>query len=164
MAGYWLNFDTGKCIRVGGTHDEWIRDKANADGIGLPQAGYAAIMKYSSTAIDEIRLTALHWGLVRIREHRRNTSVQFAAHPHQVTSILQAVVAILRSLTIHPDTMLVIDNLLLTDSVRISLREVENALANDQPVLRKQSDIIPDVPINHPMLDEIRRRAQSKEG
>ena len=93
-AGYWLNPDTGQCVRVATTHDEWVRDRGNAEGIGLPEAAYDAIMQYPATAVDEIRLVVLNWGLVRIREHPRYTSVQFAAHAHQVTPILRAVLGV----------------------------------------------------------------------
>jgi hypothetical protein len=147
-AGYWLNPATGKCVRVATTHDEWVRDKSNAESIGLPEAAYDAIMQHPVTSIDEIRLVALDWGLVRIREHPRYTSVQFSAQPYHVKAILQAVVTALAEVKLHPDTMLVIDNLLLHDSARIELRELDGKLAKDEPVLPKQDDVIPDVPMD----------------
>jgi hypothetical protein len=157
-AGYWLNPDTGKCVQVATTHDEWMRDKANAESLGLPKSAYDKIMQQPVTAVDEIRMVALHWGLVRIREHPRYVSVQFTAHPHRVTPILRAVVVALTDVKVHPDTTLKIDNLLLNDSVSIGLSNLKSHLANAQPVLREQRDEIHDVPMDHPLPDEIKRQ------
>ncbi len=134
-AGYWLNPATGHCVRVATTHDEWVRDRGNAERIGLPETAYAAIMQHPPTAIDEIRLVALNWGLVRIRKHPRYTSVQFAAHAYRVPLILRAVLLALKAAQVHPDTTLKIDNLLLNDSATIGLGEMEDHLNKDQPVL-----------------------------
>ena len=140
MAGYWLNPNTGKCVRVETTHDAWVRDRTNIESIGLPQAAYDAVMEFPDTAIDEIRLLAIDYGLVRIREHPRYTSVQFSVKPFQITPILRAVTTALAELKLHPDTMLVIDNLLLHDSVRAGLGELQNMLAKGLPVLREISE------------------------
>ena len=131
-AGYWLNPATGQCVRVATTHDEWVRDRGNAESIGLPKAAYDAIMQHPATAVDEIRLVALNWGLVRIREHPRYTSIQFTAHAHRVTPILRAVLLALKAAQVHPDTTLVIDNLLLKDSITIGLLDLESHLDKDQ--------------------------------
>jgi hypothetical protein len=131
-AGYWLNPNTGQCVRVGTTHDEWVRHRGNAESIGLPEAVCDAIMQYPATAVDEIRLVAVNWGLVRIREHPRYTSIQFAACADRVTPILRAVLVALKAAQVHPDTTLKIDNLLLHDSVTIGLHELESQL--DKPV------------------------------
>ena len=162
MAGYWLNPNTGKCVRVETTHDVWVRDRANAENLGLPEAAYDAIMKFPETAIDEIRIVALDWGLVRIREHPRYTSVQFSARPFQVKAILRAVVVALVNLKMHPDTMLKVDNLLLNDSATLGLGELEGKTAKEEPVLPKQDDVIPNVPMDHPFWEEIRRRSVNK--
>jgi hypothetical protein len=137
-AGYWLNPSTGMCVRVATTHDEWIRDKGNTDRIGLPEECYHQIMRHPATAVDEIRLLALDWGLVRIREHRWYTSVQFKARPDRVKPILGAVIVALNDVQIHPDTRLVIDNLLLHDSASITIAGLQSALENDGPVLPEQ--------------------------
>ena len=137
MAGYWLNPNTGKCVRVDTTHDAWVRDRTNIENIGLPQAAYDAVMEFPETAIDEIRLVALDYGLVRVREHPRYTSVQFSAQPFQITPILQAVVTTLTELKLHSDTTLLIDNLLLHESARTGLGELQNKLAKGLPVFRE---------------------------
>ena len=90
-AGYWLNPENGMCVQVTTTHDAWVREKANADHIKLPEVCHKQIMEYPETAIDEIRLAALHGGLVRIREHRWYLSVQFAAQSEQAKPVLEAV-------------------------------------------------------------------------
>ena len=135
-AGYWLNPNTGKCVRIT-THDEWVRDWANAQSIGLPKAAYDAIMKHPPTAVDEIRIVAIESGLVRIREHPRYTSVQFSAHAHQIKQVLQAIIVALTELKMHPDTTLVIDNLLLNYSASLSVADLKSRLDNDQPVFRE---------------------------
>ncbi len=150
-AGYWLNPETGKCVRVPTTHDEWVRDWGNAQSLGLSRNAYDEIMTHPSTDIDAIRLVAVHEGLVRIREHPSYTSVQFAAQRDRITSILRAVLVALNDVKLHPDTRLVIDNLLSHDSITISLRKLESALATDVPVLGEQ------------LFDEIRRRANRKD-
>jgi hypothetical protein len=157
-AGYWLNPSTGMCVRVATTHDEWVRDKQNADHIGLPGECYHQIMRHPATAVDEIRLLALDWGLVRIREHPRYVSVQFKAQPHRVNRILGAVIAALEDAKVHPDTRLVIDNLLLHDSASLTLTSLQSALENDQPVLRQQRDAIDDISVDRPFVEDIRRR------
>ena len=134
-AGYWLNPNTGKCVRVITTHDEWVRDWANAESIGLPKAAYDAIMKHPATAVDEIRIVAIHWGLVRIREHPRYTSIQFSAHAHQIRLVLRAVVVAITELKLPPDTTLKIDNLFLNESATLGVGELQSRLDKDQPVL-----------------------------
>jgi hypothetical protein len=104
------------------THNDWIRDETNADSIGLAEDLYRQIMLLPDTAIDQIRILALRGGLVRIRQQKHYTSVQFWASGDQVEAILQAVLRALEELKIHPDERLEIDNLLLGESVSITLR------------------------------------------
>jgi len=59
MAGYWLKPDTGECIKVATTHDEWIRDRKNAEHLGIPATFYAKIRRYPPTSVDEIRILAV---------------------------------------------------------------------------------------------------------
>ena len=73
------------------------------------------------TAIDLIRVAAVRFGLVRIREHRRYISVQFMAEAERVEAVLVAVAKALTGLRIHEDTFLVVDNLLLGESRSITL-------------------------------------------
>ena len=127
-AGHWLNPVTGQCAQVT-THDEWIRDEKNADSIGLAQNLYRQIILLPDTAIDHIRIVALQGGLVRIRQHKRYTSVQFWAIADQIASILQAVLRTLDELKIHPDERLEIDNLLLGESVSITRRALQTSQA-----------------------------------
>lgn len=138
MSGYWLNTQSGKCVQVETTHDDWVRDKKHAEDLGLSGKVYDEIMRYSPTAIDEIRLLALQGGLVRIREHPRYVSVQLMSEPQQVASILKAVVVALTTLKMHPDTTLKIDNFLLSDSVIIGMGELETRLANNLPPLKTE--------------------------
>jgi hypothetical protein len=121
MAGYWLNPDTGLIVKVTETHDAWIRDRQHAAELGLPEADFAKIISFPPTAIDEIRLVAVRRGLVRVREHRRHVSVQFMAEAERVGMVLGAVVAALIGVEIHPDSRLIVDNLLLGDSRAIML-------------------------------------------
>ena len=125
-AGHWLNPMTHQCVQVT-THDGWIRDEKNADSIGLPGHLYRQIMLLPDSAVDEIRILALRGGLVRIRQHKRYTSVQFRATADQVTEVLQAVLRALAELEVHPDERLEIDNLLLGESVSITLRALQES-------------------------------------
>ncbi len=127
-AGHWLNPVTGQCEQVT-THNDWIRDEKNADSIGLAEDIYRQIMLLPDTAIDQIRILALQGGLVRIRQHKRYTSVQFRATADQVAEILQAVLRALEELKIHPDERLEIDNLGLGESVSITLRSLRTTEA-----------------------------------
>ena len=127
-AGYWLNPDTGKCVQVATTHDEWVRDEENARSMGVSQWAYNQIMQYPATAIDEIRILALHCGLVRMREHPRYLSVQFAADGHRVARVLTATAAALSDLGIHPDTMLQIDNLQTSQRASVTVAELRSQL------------------------------------
>jgi hypothetical protein len=132
-AGHWLNSATGECARVT-THDGWIRDEKNAASIGLPDHLYRQIMLLPDSAVDEIRILALKGGLVRIRQHKRYTSVQFWAAVDKVVAILQAILRALEELQIHPDERLEIDNLLLGESVSITLRALRTS---DQAVIQQ---------------------------
>jgi len=127
-AGYWLNPVTGQCAQVT-THNDWIREEKNAESIGLADGLYRQIMFLPDTAIDQIRIVALQGGLVRIRQHKRYTSVQFRATADQVAEILQAVLRALEELKIHPDERLEIDNLGLRESVSITLRSLRTTEA-----------------------------------
>ncbi len=122
-AGHWLNPNSGKCLQVT-THDAWIRVRANAESIGLDGDLFTKIMALPATAIDDIRILALQGGLVRIRQHRWYTSVQFWATADEVAAILRAVVRALKILEVHLDTRAVIDNLLLGESMVVSVREL----------------------------------------
>ena len=132
MAGYWLKPD-GECVEIT-THNDWVRNQRNAENLGLPPEAYAEIMQYPATAIDEIRLVGVRHGLVRIREHKRHISVQFMAEANRVEMVLRAVVKALNGVEIHPDSRLVVDNLLPQERVVISLRELEIALKNGEAV------------------------------
>jgi hypothetical protein len=134
-AGYWLNPDTGMCVQVATTHDEFVRDRTNAKSIGLSEDCYTQIMQYPATAVDEIRLLALHEGLVRMREHPRYLSVQFTAEPQRVRLNLESVVVALTERKIHLDTMLVVDNLLSHESASITLRELQGKVESDSAVM-----------------------------
>ncbi|MGO9115278.1 MAG: hypothetical protein ACLP9L_39195 [Thermoguttaceae bacterium] len=123
-AGHWLNPTTGQCEQVT-THNDWIRDETNADSIGLAEDLYRQIMLLPDTAIDQIRILALRGGLVRIRQQKHYTSVQFWAIADQVNSILQAVLRALEALEVHPDERLEVDNLRLRDSMSITLRALQ---------------------------------------
>jgi hypothetical protein len=136
-AGYWLNPDTGMCVQVTTTHDEFVRDRTNAKSIGLSEHCYIQIMQYPATAVDEIRLAALREGLVRMREHPRYLSVQFTAEPQRVRLILESVLVALTERKIHPDTMLAIDNLLSGESASITLRELQTKIEGNEPVMDK---------------------------
>ena len=132
-AGHWINPKTGRCALVT-THNDWIRDEKNAKSIGLPDHRYRDIMTLPDNAIDEIRILALRGGLVRIRQHRRYTSVQFWAAIGDVEAIRQAVVRALAELEVHPDERLEIDNLLLGESVSLTLRALQTS---DQAVFQR---------------------------
>ena len=54
--GYGLDPDTGRCVKVETTHDEWIREEKNARSMGVPEPVYQEIMTYPPEAVDEIRL------------------------------------------------------------------------------------------------------------
>ncbi len=84
-------------------------------------------MLLSESAVDEIRILALQGGLIRIRQHKRYTSVQFHATADQATEVLQAVLRALAELEVHPDERLEIDNLSLGESVAITLRELRES-------------------------------------
>ena len=140
MAGFSLEPDTGECVRVATTHDEWVRDPKNADDLGLPPEVYAAIMRHPPTAVDEIRILAVKCGLVRVREHPRYTSVQFWVEPNRVDAVLRAVVKALDDAAIHPDTRLIIDNLLVQEARAMTIRELETALENGCAVFGSEGD------------------------
>ena len=140
MAGYWLRPDTGECVQVATTHDEWLQNQKNAEDLGLLPEACKEIMGYAPTAVDEIRLVGVRHGLVRIREHKRHVSVQFWAELNCLNSVLQAVVKALNGVGIHPDTRLVIDNLLSDERVAMTLRELEAALENGEMVLGSRAD------------------------
>ena len=44
MAGFSLNPDSGLIVQVTTTHDEWLRDRANAESLGLPEAAWREIV------------------------------------------------------------------------------------------------------------------------
>ena len=156
-AGYWLHPDTGKCVQVATTHDEWVRDNENARSIGVPQRVYDEIMQHPPTAVDEIRILGLHCGLVRMREHPRYLSIQFAAERHHIARLLGAIATALNHLGIHPDTTVQMDNLLSGESISITVAELRKQIESQQSVFSEQDDV-GRKPMGHPYLLEIRRR------
>ena len=121
MAGYWLNPDSGLIVKVATTHDAWVRDRQHAAELGLTEADFQEISSYPATAVDEIRLVAVRRGLVRVREHRRHVAVQHWSEAGRVGAVLAAVVRALMDVEIHPDTRLIVDNLLTGESRAILL-------------------------------------------
>jgi hypothetical protein len=91
-------------------------------------------MRLPGTAVDETRRLAVQGGLIRIRQHKRYTSVQFWVMSDQVDATLQAVLQALAELGVHPDERLQIDNLCLGKSTSVTLRELQN----DQAVFQHQ--------------------------
>lgn len=160
-AGYWLNPDTGKCVQVETTHDEWVRDNANALSMGVPQWVYEEIMRHPPTDVDEIRLLALHCGLVRMREHPRYLSIQFAAERDCVSGVLSAIAAALNGLQIHPDTTVQMDNLLLGKSISITVAELQNQLETQTPVFSENQDQGGCIEAAHPFLIEVQERSRT---
>ena len=125
-SGYWLNCNDRRLVEVE-SHDVWIRNKENADSIGILKWLYDKIMQYPSSAVDEIRLLALYGGLVRIREHPRYTSIQFANyHPHQIQYTLTCVLETLIDLEVHPDTIIRMDNFLNGESAICSVSDLQD--------------------------------------
>jgi hypothetical protein len=161
-AGYWLNPDTGKCVQVITTHDEWVRDNANARSMGVPQWVYDEIMRHPPTAVDEIRLLALHCGLVRMREHPRYLSIQFAAERHRITRVLLAIATALSDLTIHADTNIRMDNLLLNDSLSITVAELQSRVESQQRVFPEDKDQGDCIQAAHPFLIELQKRSRKR--
>jgi hypothetical protein len=154
-AGYWLNPNTGKCVLVT-THDDWIRNKANADSIGLPSFFYDEIMKMKITDVDEIRIKAMEGGLVRIRNYQNYVSVQFTAQRHRVTTILWSCLVALKELNFHPNDDITITNLFLKDQVTLSLANFQKKLENDEPILREQSAEPDDITLDSPAAEKMR--------
>lgn len=125
MAGYWLHPERNQVVKVATTHDDHIRDRANATALGLPETAYREIMSYAATEIDPIRMVGLRHGLVRVREHRRHVSVQFMAEAERAGLVLAAVATALIGLGIHADSRLIVDNLLTGDSQAITLASLQ---------------------------------------
>ena len=157
--GYWLNPNNDKCLQVT-THDAWIQNAQNAAAIGLPDYVYQDIAKLQPQDQDEIRMLAIHAGLVRIRDYGNYTAVQFAADPQRVPTILWSILVTLKGeLKMHPYTDLKIDNLKMKDSVTINIADLQSRLENDQPVLRSESiEGIHDIPFDHPATERMRLR------
>jgi hypothetical protein len=139
-----------------------VRNQATATRLGLSEWAYADIMRLPAHDLDAIRLTAMHHGLVRIRDYRDHISIQFTCQRHRVRPILWAVYEALASLKIWPDAPLLITNLLLDDQVTITLRNLHQKLRDDEQILREQIDIPPDVPANHPLLERWRSDLSSE--
>lgn len=152
--GYWLNPRNGKISQVD-THDAWIREKTNADSIGLSPAIYNKLMQYPYTEVDAIRLTAMEGGLVRIRQYGSYTSCQFMAQRYQVHSILWELVVALKPI-VHPDERLQITNFYLKDQVDITFGDLLEKLKNEQPVMM-ESDEPTDISLNSISLEPIRQ-------
>ena len=110
------------------THNDFLRSRQNVASIGLPPSAYEEVMQFLPTDEDAIRLVAIRSGLVRVREHPRYVSVQYAARSEQEKPTLQAILAALKVLKMSAETTLVIDNLLLQTSVRIGFNELEQML------------------------------------
>ena len=157
--GYWLNPNNDKCLQVT-THDAWIQNPQNAAAIGLPDYIYQDIAKLQPQNVDEIRMLAIHGGLVRIRDYGNSTAIQFAADPQQVPTILWSILVALKGeLKMHPYTELRIDNLRMKDSVTISLADLQTRLENNQHILRSESvEGVHDIPMNHPAAERMRMR------
>jgi hypothetical protein len=116
-------------------------------------------MRQPATAVDEIRLLGLYCGLVRMREHRRYLSVQFAADRWRVARVLVMLVAALSDLGIHPDVRIRMDNLWLGESVSVSVAELQNRIGSRQLAFsehEKEQDDSP--PPAHPFLVELQGR------
>ena len=136
-AGHWLNPTTGQCEQVT-THDEWIRDKENANEHRSGRPSLPQIMLLPAT--DNAA-----WSDPRSRSSRRSDSNPPAQAVH-LGAILgderpggcnsPSRLADLGGTGVHPDERLQIDNLCLGESASVTLR----ALQNDQAVFQHQLD------------------------
>ncbi len=137
--GYWLDPKTQQLWRVD-RHENWVLDQTNATRAGIPKAVYDRLRTLNpATDVDEIRLAAIHAGLVRIRGYRNRIAVQFSASPTRVRETLWSVFMAIDELEAWKDTPLTLDNLAAKDSIEISLSELGKRLKADEPVLREAS-------------------------
>jgi hypothetical protein len=126
--GYWLDPKSNLHWKVT-THDAWILDSHNAEMVGIAKADHERLTTLNPVRdVDEIRMTGIRAGLVRIRSYHNRISVQFASIRTAEPEILCLVCTFLLDIEPFRDTPVDIDNLLTNDSARVTLRELQSKL------------------------------------
>jgi len=133
-AGYWLNPATNIYKQVT-THDDWIKNHANASEIGLPDDAWEQINRLPYSAVDEIRILAVEGGLVRIRDHRAYISVQFHVDQGRVRDVLWSVLTALEELGADRFKPIKIDNFKTHDGVTLDWTALKSRLENNEVIV-----------------------------
>lgn len=133
-AGYWLNPQTGAFFQVD-THETWIRDPDNVKKIGLSQDYYDELMKLPVTDMDGVRRLAVKGGLVRTRQAKNTTTIQFEQPRNLVRDVLHAVADMLRQTVRDPYEQLWLNNLQTNDSMLITLADFLQKIKDGEQVM-----------------------------
>ena len=119
--GYWLDPKTQQSWVVD-RHERFVLE--NPLICGVPPEIHAHLLTLDTNkAMDEIRLAAIHAGLIRVRDHLRYVSVQFCADSNEMT-FLRSVFVFLDEIVLYKDTPLVIGNFATRVETTITLREL----------------------------------------
>ena len=84
--GYWLNAETGEFHRID-EHATWLVQHENAQAIGLDESLFARLAGLDPQR-DRLRivLTAMHGGLMRIRQHGDSVTFEFVVPTEEAVS------------------------------------------------------------------------------
>lgn len=145
-AGFWLNPKTQNAYPVS-RHELWVLDPENSRLAGISSEVYEHLKTLNPTKDqDEIRLAAVHAGLIRTRDHGNYVSVQFAARPESVQAYLRSACSFLVEKCEDRFTDLHIDNFENNDSMRISLDDLGRRLMNNEPIMQAAEQPVTPVP------------------
>ena len=119
--GYWLDPKTQQSWVVD-RHERFVLE--NPLICGVPPEIHAHLLTLDTNkAMDEIRLAAINAGLIRLRDHKKHWSVQFASDLNE-ESFLRSVFLFLDEIVVFRDTPLVIGNFATRTETTITLREL----------------------------------------
>jgi len=155
--GYWYNPQTDRLFKIGMiTHDDWLRDPANAEQLGVSSETHRAVAR--SRNIDLIRLAATMEGMIRIRDNHTFISVQFYAERVDA-GILDKIYQVLTSQNLDEAARLEIGNLRTGESFTLSIGELRTKTLGNQVLFAKEVSLsepsnIPD----HPLAAQVKKR------
>jgi len=156
--GYWISGKTGKCAKVS-RHELWLKDTKNLGYFGLEALAPVLDELNVHRDVDEIRMTGLKAGLVRVRDNNGVFSIQFWAPRGSVSRFLQNTLEALTNIN-EQGYMVWVNNLFYSDSKTLPWQEFERAVSAGEPILINEDRhaTIDDIPDDSALIRRIDER------
>ena len=157
--GLWYNPRTDKVFNFGAfdTHDNWLKNPANAKELGLRPETLQLIAGLDLSdpdSADLIRAAAVNDGIVRIRDYRNKVSVQLKARRGLRDLLFNVHKVLVRFF--EPYSTVTIHNMATGEDTTLTIADMGQRLRDDSPILFREfvEGEVGDIP-NDPIILKI---------